>query len=78
MGKDDDLKTLIADLQERRKLLVFLVAEYKDRLEFDDLRDDELDRSIEELRVLRTQMQSIDSALVEIGDKPDGTTPDAQ
>ncbi len=78
MGKDDDPKTLIADLQERRKLLVLLVAEYKDRLKFDDLRDDELDRSIEELRVLRTQMQSIDSALAEIGDKPDGTTPDAQ
>ncbi len=71
MGKDDDSKSLIADLQERRKLLVLLVAEYKDRLKFDDLRDDELDRSIEELRVLKAQIQSIDAALAEMEDKPD-------
>ena len=71
MGKDDDSKSLIADLQERRKLLVLLVAEYKDRLKFDDLRDDELDRSIEELRVLKAQIQSIDTALAEMEDKPD-------
>lgn len=71
MGKDDDSKSLIADLQERRKLLVLLVAEYKDRLKFDELRDDELDRSIEELRVLKAQIQSIDTALAEMEDKPD-------
>lgn len=71
MGKDDDSKSLIADLQERRKLLVLLVAEYKDRHKFDDLRDDELDRSIEELRVLKAQIQSIDAALAEMEDKPD-------
>ncbi|MFV9675659.1 MAG: hypothetical protein ACNYZI_09785 [Anaerolineales bacterium] len=71
MEKGDDLKALITDLQERRKLLVILVSEYEDRLKFDDLRDDEHDRSIEELRVLKTQLQSIDTALVEMEDKPD-------
>ena len=71
MDKGDDLKALITDLQERRKLLVILVSEYEDRLKFDDLRDDEHDRSIEELRVLKTQLQSIDTALVEMEDKPD-------
>ena len=71
MDKGDDQKALITDLQERRKLLVILVSEYEDRLKFDDLRDDELDRSIEELRVLKTQLQSIDTALEEMEDKPD-------
>ena len=71
MDKGDDLKALITDLQERRKLLVILVSEYEERLKFDDLRDDEHDRSIEELRVLKTQLQSIDTALVEREDKPD-------
>ena len=71
MEKGDDPKALITDLQERRKLLVLLVSEYEDRLKFDDLRDDERDRSIEELRVLKTQLQSIDTALVEMRDKPD-------
>ena len=71
MEKGDDLKALITDLHERRKLLVILVSEYEDRLKFDDLRDDEHDRSIEELRVLKTQLQSIDTALVEMEDKPD-------
>ena len=71
MDKGDDLKALITDLQERRKLLVILVSEYEERLKFDDLRDDEHDRSIEELRVLKTQLQSIDTALVEMEDKPD-------
>lgn len=71
MDKGDDLKALITDLQERRKLLVILVLEYEDRLKFDDLRDDEHDRSIEELRALKTQLQSIDTALVEMEDKPD-------
>jgi len=71
MDKGDDLKALITDLQERRKLLVILVSEYEDRLKFDDLRDDEHDRSIEELRVLKTQLQSIDTALEEMEDKPD-------
>jgi len=71
MDKGDDLKALIKDLQERRNLLVILVSEYEDRLKFDDLRDDEHDRSIEELRVLKTQLQSIDTALVEMEDKPD-------
>jgi len=71
MDKGDDLKALITDLQERRKLLVILVSEYEDRLKFDDLKDDEHDRSIEELRVLKTQLQSIDTALVEMEDKPD-------
>ena len=71
MEKGDDLKALITDLQERRKLLVILVSEYEDRLKFDDLRDDEHDRSIEELRVLKIQLQSIDTALVEMEDKPD-------
>ena len=71
MNIGDDPNALIPDLQERRKLLVLLVAEYKDRLKFDDLRDDELDRSIEELRVLKAQIQSIDTALAEMEDKPD-------
>lgn len=71
MGKGDDPKALIADLQERRKLLVLLVSEYDDRLNFDDLRDNERDRSIEELRVLKVQIQSIDTALAEMEDKPD-------
>ena len=71
MGKDDDPKALIADLQERRKLLVLLAAEYDDRLKYDDLRDDELDRAIENLQMLRNQIQSIDTALLEMEDKPD-------
>lgn len=71
MNIGDDPNALIPDLQERRKLLVLLVAEYKDRHKFDDLRDDELDRSIEELRVLKAQIQSIDTALAEMEDKPD-------
>lgn len=66
MEKDDKPKVLIADLHERRKLLVLLVSEYKDRLKFDDPRGDELDRSIEELRVLKAQIQSIDTALAEM------------
>ena len=71
MGKDDDSKSLVADLHERKKLLALLIAEYKDRLKFDGLRDDELDRSIEELHVLKTQIQSIDTALAEMENKPD-------
>ncbi len=71
MGKGDDPKALIADLQERRKLLVLLAAEYDDRLKYDDLRDDELDRAIENLQMLRNQIQSIDTALLEMEDKPD-------
>jgi len=34
----------------------------------DDLRGDERDRSIEELRVLQTQIQSINTALAEVED----------
>ena len=71
MEKGEDLKALIANLQERRKLLFLLVSEYEDRFKFDNLRDDERDRSIEELRALKTQLQSIDTALVEMEDKPD-------
>ena len=66
MGKESDPKALIAELRERRKLLVLLVSEYNDRLKFDDPRGDELDRSIEELRVLKAQIQSIDTALAEM------------
>ena len=71
MEKGDEQKTLIADIQERRKLLVLLVSEYEDRLKFDDLRDDERDRSSEELRVLQTQIQSIDTTLAKMEDDPD-------
>ncbi len=70
MEKGDNPKALIADLQERRKLLVLLVSEYEDRLKFDDLRGDERDRAIEELSVLQTQIQSIDTTLAEMEDKP--------
>ena len=70
MEKGDDPEALITDLQERRKLLVLLVSEYEDRLRFDDQRGDERDRSIEELSVLQTQIQSIDATLVEMEDKP--------
>ena len=72
MGKEEDPKTQIADLQERRNLLVLLVSEYEDRLTFDDLRDVELERSIDELRVLRAQIQSIDTAIAEMDDNLDG------
>ena len=68
MEKDNDPNARIIDLQERRKLLVLLVSEYEDRLKFDDLRGDERDRSIEELRVLQTQIQSINTALAEVED----------
>ncbi len=68
MEKGDDPKALIADLQERRNLLVLLVSEYEDRLKFDDLRGDERDRSIEELRVLKMQLQSINTTLAELED----------
>ena len=68
MEKDNDPNARIIDLQERKKLLVLLVSEYEDRLKFDDLRGDERDRSIEELRVLQTQIQSINTALVEVED----------
>ena len=71
MEKGEDLKALIANLQERRKLLFLLVSEYEDRFKFDNLRDDERDRSIEELRALKTQLQSIETALAEKGYKPD-------
>lgn len=71
MEKGDDPKALIADLQERRKLLVLLISEYEDRLKFDDLRGDERDRSIEELRRLEAQTQSIDTALAEKEDEHD-------
>jgi hypothetical protein len=71
MEKGDDTKALIAGLQEHRNLLVLLVSEYEDRLKFDDLRGDERDRSIEELRVLKMQLQSINTTLGEIEDKPD-------
>lgn len=78
MAKDDDQKAMIADLQERRKLLVLLAAEYDDRLKYNDLRDDELDRAIENLRMLRNQIQSIDTTLAEMEDKPDVYKPDIQ
>ncbi len=68
MEKDNDPNARIIDLQERKKLLVLLVSEYEDRLKFDDLRGDERDRSIEELRVLQTQIQSINTALAEVED----------
>ena len=71
MEKDDDPKALIADLQERRKLLFLLVSEYEDRLKFDDLRGDERNRSIEELQVLKTRIQSIDTALADMENYPD-------
>jgi hypothetical protein len=68
MEKDNDPNARIIDLQERKKLLVLLVSEYEDRLKFDDLRGDERDRSIEELHVLQTQIQSINTALAEVED----------
>jgi len=68
MVKGDNPKELIADLQERRKLLVLLVSEYEDRLKFDDQRGDERDRSNEELMVLQKQIQSIDTTLAEMED----------
>ncbi|MBE9479175.1 MAG: hypothetical protein IMY80_04345 [Chloroflexi bacterium] len=71
MEKGDDPKALITDLQERRRLLIFLVSEYEDRLKFDDLRGDERDRAIEERRVLQTQIQSIDTTLAKMEDDPD-------
>ena len=71
MEKNDDPKARIADLQERRKLLVFLASEYKDRLRFDDPRGDDLDHSIDELRALRKQIHSIDTTLAEMEIKPD-------
>jgi len=69
MVKGDNPKALIADLQERRKLLVLLVSEYEDRLKFDDQRGDERDRSNEELMVLQKQIQSIDTTLAEMEGK---------
>ncbi len=72
MGKEADPKTQIADLQERRKFLAILVTEHKDRLKYNDLRDAELERSIDELRVLRAQIQSIDTAIAEMDDNLDG------
>ena len=72
MEKDDDPKARIADFQERRKFLAILVTEYKDRLRYNDLRDAELERSIDELRVLRAQIQSIDTAIAEMDDNLDG------
>ena len=71
MEKDNDPNARIIDLQERKKLLVLLVSEYEDRLKFDDLRGDERDRAIEELRVLKTQLQFINIALAEVEDEPD-------
>ena len=68
MEKDNDTNARIIDLQERKKLLFLLVSEYEDRLKFDDLRGDERDRSIEELHVLQTQIQSINSSLAEVED----------
>jgi len=68
MEKDNDPNARIIDLQERKKLLVLVVSEYEDRLKFDDLRGDERDRSVEELRVLQTQIQSINTALAEVED----------
>jgi len=70
MEKSNNPKEMIADLQERRKLLVLLVSEYEDRLMFDDLRGDERDRAIEQLRVLQTQIQSIDTTLAEMENMP--------
>ena len=70
MVKGDNLKALIADFQERRKLLVLLVSEYEDRLKFDDQRGDERDRSNEELMVLQKQIQSINTTLAEMEGKP--------
>ena len=70
MVKGDNLKALIADFQERRKLLVLLVSEYEDRLKFDDQRGDERERSNEELMVLQKQIQSIDTTLAEMEGKP--------
>ena len=71
MEKGDDPKVLIADLHERRNLLVLLVAEYEDRLKFDNLRGDERDHSSEELHVLEMQLQSISTTLEEMEDKPE-------
>ena len=71
MENGDDPKGLIIELQGRRNLLVLLVSEYEDRLKFDDLRGDERERSIEELSVIKTQIQSIDTTLAEMEDKPD-------
>ncbi len=71
MLKDGDPKTTITALLERRKLLKLLVSEYNDRLKFDDLRDEELDHSIEELRVLKAQIHWIDTTLGDMEDKPE-------
>ncbi len=68
MEKGDDTKALIADLQERRNLLVLLISEYEDRFKFDDPRGDERDRSNEELRVLKMQIRSINTTLAELED----------
>ncbi|MCK5633734.1 MAG: hypothetical protein KAI06_01540 [Anaerolineales bacterium] len=78
METDDNPQATITDLLKRRKLLVLLSSEYDDRLKFDNLREDERERSIEELRVLRKQIQSIDTALAELEDKLDVSKPDAQ
>ena len=70
MEKGNDPKTRIKELRERKKLIVILVLEYEDRLKFDDLRGDERDRATEELRVLKTQLQSINISLAEVEDEP--------
>jgi hypothetical protein len=71
MLKDDDPKRTMTTLLERRKLLILLVSEYDDRLKYDDLRDEDLDDSIEELKALKTQIHLIDSALADLEDKPE-------
>ncbi len=78
METDDNPQATITDLLKRRKLLVLLSSEYDDRLKFDNLREDERERSIEELRVLKAHLQSIDAALAELEDKLDVSKPDAQ
>ena len=78
METDDNPQATITDLLKRRKLLVLLSSEYDDRLEFDGLSDDEANRCTNELRVLKAQIQSIDTALAELEDKLDVSKPDAQ
>ena len=62
-------------LQERRKLLVILISEYGDRLKYDHLREDEHDRSTQELAALQAQLDSIDATLVKSENETDIKSP---
>ena len=75
MEYQEDQPTQIEALQEHRNLLVVLISEYRERLKYNHLSEDEHDHSTCELAALQAQLDSIDATLVKLENESDIKSP---